>query len=1799
MHLLARVLRECGVDESTPLALISIFAATDGTEGASAFASLVARGHGGLALSLNAGVDGDACAIGYAEKSFYRAAVEQVVERFRVLLAAMVADDRRRIGEFPILADSERKQLLVEFNDTASPYPSERCIHELFEEQVRRSPSAVAVVQGDVELTYAQLNAHANRLARRLIAAGVRPDARVAICADRRVHLVVGLLGILKAGGAYVPLDPSYPGERLAELLVDAEPALLLVDAVGAQALGDAAASIPTIALDEPLDASLDASDVRISGLTSSHLAYVIYTSGSTGKPKGAQNEHRAVVNRLVWMQNAYALSADDVVLQKTPFSFDVSVWEFFWTLLYGAKLVLAEPGAHKDPQALVDVIRRTRVTTLHFVPSMLSSFLEHAGVERCDSLQRVICSGEALPAQSVRRHQQKLPSAQLHNLYGPTEAAVDVTAWTCPPHFDDSIVPIGRPIANTQIYLLDRHGQPVPLGAVGELHIGGDGVARGYWNRTQLTAERFVEDPFADRPNARLYRTGDLARYRIDGSIEFLGRRDHQVKLRGFRIELGEIEARLAEHASLSEAVVIAREDVPGDMRLVAYVTVRREIDIADLRAHLSRQLPDYMVPSAFVVLDALPLSSNGKLDRKALPKPDAQAVAARAYAAPHGAIEQTLATIWADMLGVERVGRNDSFFDLGGHSLLAMRLLSRLQSALGVVLTPTTMYANPTVSMLAEAIARPAAPSLPAISKTSRDVPLPPSFAQQRLWFLSQIEGNSAAYHVPFAMRLTGPLDRAALKRSLDRLLTRHEALRTVFALRDGQPQIDLQSIDRGFDLVEHDLQRAPDASVLLEQWRNEEVRAPFDLARGPLIRARLIRLAPEEHVFLLTQHHIVSDGWSVGVLFNELGALYRAFAAGADDPLPPLAIQYPDYAVWQREWLSGERLQSQVDYWRTQLADAPVLLELPTDRPRPPAQSFAGATVDVVLDAELTQALKRLSQQHGTTLFMTLLAAWAAVLSRLSGQDDVVIGTPTAGRNRQELEPLIGFFVNTLALRVDLADEPSVAQLLARVRATALAAQDHQDLPFEQVVETVQPPRRLAHTPLFQVMFAWENNEEGILDLPGLKVEPVDAPLDTAKFDVSLYLSESGDTIVGGLSYATALFDASTIERHREYLLTLLHAMTADSTQSVARIDLLSPGERELLVHGWNRTESPYPSERCIHELFEEQVRKSPSAVAVVQGDVELTYAQLNAHANRLARRLIAAGVRPGDFVAVVLARSAALIAAQLAILKAGAAYAPVDPQFPAARRAWQIADCEAKIVIADDEQTVDGVRTIAVDAVDAVDASACAADDDVNPSVAISSRDAAYVMYTSGSTGTPKGVVVPHRAVNRLVIDNGYAHFLPSDRVAFASNPSFDASTLEVWAPLLNGGRCVVVDQSTLLTPERFRTLLQTTGVDVMWLTVGLFNQIEASLGPVFRQLRILMIGGDALDPKVVANMLRNNAPGRLLNGYGPTETTTFAATYEIAECDGKTPLPIGRPIANTQIYLLDRYGQPVSLGAVGELYIGGAGVARGYLNRPELTAERFVEDPFGGDSDGRLYRTGDLARYRADGIIEFLGRRDHQVKLRGFRVELGEIEARLAEHARVRESVVLAREDAPGDVRLVAYVLARGEIEVMELRAHLAQQLPQYMVPGAFVVLDAFPLNANGKLDRNALPKPDSQAVAARAYAAPQGAIEQALAAIWSGMLGIEHVGRNDSFFELGGHSLLAMRLIARMRADFRVEVPVSALFEKSRLFALADFVLSLQVESFLDKDMSAMREELNSLSEDELRAILAEGDTDE
>ncbi|MDI2591032.1 amino acid adenylation domain-containing protein [Pseudomonas sp. 681] len=1649
------------------------------------------------------------------------------------LLQALEHTPEKTLNRLPILSGAEQAHLLNTFNDTTIDYPQGLTLHQRVEARAAAHPDTVAALQQGQSLTYAELNRGANQLARHLRELGVQPDDRVAIVARRGLHTLTGLLAILKAGACYVPIDPTHPAERLNYLLGDCTPVAVLTQQALLETLP--AVGVPLINLDLPTWLAQADTDLQVPGLSASNLAYVIYTSGSTGLPKGVMVEHQTLSNLVDWHCEDFDLRHGRHTSSVAGFGFDAMAWEVWPALCAGATLHLppADVGNEKIDELLDWWCAQPLDVSFLPTPVAEYAFSQNLGHP---TLRTLLIGGDRL------RQFSRAQTFEVINNYGPTEATVVATSGRVeigqPLH-------IGQPIANARVYLLDEQQRPVPIGVAGELYVGGAGVARGYLNRPEMTAERFLEDPF--NPQARMYRTGDFARWLADGTIEYLGRNDDQVKIRGMRIELAEIDTALANFSGVKEAVVQVR-----DGRLVAWFTEHAALDIADLRQHLQARLPEYMVPSAYVRLHSLPLTANGKLDHKALPAPDQAALLSREYEAPQGEIETALVQIWAEVLQVGRVGRRDHFFELGGHSLLAMRMVSRVRMQLGVELVLSDLFANPQLAAVAQVLAQAGRSTLPPIVALSRDEDLPLSFAQQRLWFLAQMGDANSAYNIPAALTLRGALNVEALQRALARIVERHETLRSRFVQLNAEPQV-LVVADLTFGLVVEDLRHEYEAQAVLQSRIDHEAAQPFDLENGPLIRGRLLVMANDEHVLLLTMHHIVSDGWSMGVLTQELMALYQAFNQGQPDPLPALSVQYGDFALWQRRWLSGDVLQRRTEYWQQALAGAPALLMVPTDRPRPAQQDYSGHSIEVQLDPALTAGLKALSQRHGTTLYMTLMAAWALLLGRLAGEQDVVIGSPAANRQRTEVEGLIGLFVNTLAVRIDTSGELSVEALLARVKAQTLAAQAHQDLPFEQVVEITRPVRSLSYSPLFQASLAWQNLQAPALVLEGIQVQGLAQASHFAKFDLALSLGEGPDGIDGVLDYATALFDESTVRRFIGYFTRLLQAMVANDQAVLAQVDLLDDAEREHLLCDFNDTDADYPREHTVHGVFEAQVQRTPDALALGEGEQRLTYRELNDRANRLAHHLIGLGVKPGDNVAILLERSVALVVSQLAISKCAAAYVPLDIHAPTERQRFMVEDSAAVVLLTDDSRVIDyPARRVDLDKLPRERRALH------NPDLAQSSETVAYIMYTSGSTGTPKGVRVPHRAITRLVINNGYADFNPQDRVAFASNPAFDASTMDVWGALLNGAQVLVIDHDTLLEPAHFGQALSDSGATILFVTTALFNQYVQLIPDALKGLRILLCGGERADPAVFRRLLALAPDLRLVHCYGPTETTTYATTHEVkslpADADS---VPIGGPISNTRIYVLDERQQPVPSGVTGEICIGGEGVAKGYLNRPELTAEKFVADPFSERPEALMYRTGDLGRWSAQGLLECIGRNDDQVKIRGFRIELGEIEMRLATCPGVNEVVVLAREDVPGDKRLVAYYTAHDQaLDIAQLRAHLQGQLPDYMVPSAYVQLASLPLTGNGKVDRKALPEPDQASLLSREYAAPQGEIEVALAQIWVDVLKVEHVGRHDHFFELGGHSLLAVSVIERMRQG-GMNVDVRILFSQPTLMALA------------------------------------------
>ncbi|WP_236143257.1 non-ribosomal peptide synthetase [Nostoc sp. CMAA1605] len=1700
------------------------------------------------------------CLVGeweYNTDLFDDTTIERMVKNFQVLLSGILTAPEQNIWELPLLDETERHQLLVTWNHHQVSFTNDQCIHQLFEEQVEKTPDAVAVIFDNQEITYQELNQRANQLANYLRVLGINPEVIVGICTERSIEMIIGILGILKAGGAYVPLDPDYPTERLRFMLEDAQVSILLTQKHLVEKLPENQTQI--VYLDTDADEFDYDSDIsQISQVKASNLAYVLYTSGSTGKPKAVAIEHRSPVALVSWAKEVFTKEELAGVLASTSICFDLSVFELFVTLSVGGKVILAQNALH-----LPTLTAANQVTLINTVPSAIAQLI------RDDHLPQQVCTvnlaGEPLQNQLVQQIYQRSQVKRVFNLYGPSEdttystfSLIEQGATTSPT--------IGRPISNTQVYILDQYLQPVPVGVPGELHLGGVGLARGYLNRPELTQEKFISHPF---DTGRLYKTGDLVRYLPSGNIEYLARIDNQVKIRGFRIELGEIEGVLSQHRDLQASCIIAREDNSGDKRLVAYVVAKHgyELSISQLRSFLSGQLPQYMVPHIFVILKSLPLTLNGKIDRRALPEPNSAELLADSFVAPRNQIEEILTQIWAEVLRVEKVGINDNFFELGGHSLLATQVISHIRQTLNQEIPLRLLFEYPTIGQFSQHI---------DINKlTDNDLltssieargnleQIPLSFAQQRLWFLDQLQPHSNAYNLVYNFEIQGLLNIPALERSIAEIIERHDILRTNFQMVDGEPTQIIR--DSNFNLSVIDLQSLSDEHQEREiaEITKQEAEISFNLAEDVLFRVKLIRWNQEKNLLLFNIHHIIFDGWSFSILVAELEELYTAYSQGLISPLTKLSIQYSDFSFWQRKWLVGNVLELQLNYWKQKLSGNLPILELPIDHLRPRMQTYKGATKSFVLSQELTASITSLAQQEGVTVFMTLLAAFKVLLCRYSGQEDVIVGTPIAGRNRKEIEGLMGFFVNTLALRTDLGAHPSFRELLSRVRQVCLEAYTHQDVPFEQLVEVLQPERDLSHTPIFQVMFALQNVPIGELQLPNLSVKPLEPLVKTAKFDLTLSMEERNGCLVGEWEYNTDLFDDTTIERMVKNFQVLLSGILTAPEQNIWELPLLDETERHQLLVTWNHHQVSFTNDQCIHQLFEEQVEKTPDAVAVIFDNQEITYQELNQRANQLANYLRVLGINPEVIVGICTERSIEMIIGILGILKAGGAYVPLDPDYPTERLRFMLEDAQVSILLTQkhlvEKLPENQTQIVYLD----TDADEFDYDSDISQISQVKASNLAYVLYTSGSTGKPKAVAIEHRSPVALV---SWAKevFTKEELAGVLASTSicFDLSVFELFVTLSVGGK-VILAQNALHLP----TLTAAN-------QVTLINTVPSAIAQLIRddhlpqQVCTVNLAGEPLQNQLVQQIYQRSQVKRVFNLYGPSEDTTYS-TFSLIEQGATTSPTIGRPISNTQVYILDQYLQPVPVGVPGELHLGGVGLARGYLNRPELTQEKFISHPF---DTGRLYKTGDLVRYLPSGNIEYLARIDNQVKIRGFRIELGEIEGVLSQHRDLQASCIIAREDNSGDKRLVAYVVAKHgyELSISQLRSFLSGQLPQYMVPHIFVILKSLPLTLNGKIDRRALPEPNSAELLADSFVAPRNQIEEILTQIWAEVLRVEKVGINDNFFELGGHSLLATQVISHIRQTLNQEIPLRLLFEYP---TIGQFSQHIDINKLTDNDL--------------------------
>jgi amino acid adenylation domain-containing protein len=1671
-----------------------------------------------LALALEETDDGLNGMLSYNPDLFDESTVRRVIDSFAQLLTAAVTEPDRPMDRIDVLSPADHRSL-DRLNATGHEVPPTTLAGLLN----RAESDEIAVLEGSAELTYAELHERANRLARVLIGRGVGPEVPVAVAMHRSTELVAAVLAVVMAGGVYVPVDPSYPTARVAGILEDAAPAVVLTTSDVSVEAGAA----EVILLDRPHGAEAESgapiTDVdRVRPLLPSNLAYVIYTSGSTGRPKGVGIAHRNITTHLDWMRRTFGLTSADRMAFKTTIAFDASIWELFLPLASGAGVVLARPGGHRDPAYLAELIKQHDVSVIFLVPSLLRAVLAEPSMASCHTLRHVLCGGEAMPAGLAAGFSSVL-TGSVHNLYGPTESTIAVTAKTGVTGGAGTTVPIGGPVANTRVYVLDDRLRLVPPGVVGELYVAGDQLARGYLNRVDLTSDRFVACPFG-RPGERMYRTGDLVRGNERGELVFAGRADNQVKIRGFRIELGEIEAVLAAQEGVSGAVAAVR-----DNRLIGYLTSTcPNVNIATIHDAVRAVLPEYMVPSALVVMTEFPLTPNGKLDRAALPIPDLAVTVGQSPTTPQ---EEILGEIFGDVLGVAAVGVDDNFFDLGGHSLLITRVVNKIRETFGVEIPLRKLFDAPTVRGVATLLSAGDA-ARASVVRVERPAVVPLSFAQRRLWFLNRMEGGEAVYNMPFAVRLRGGLDEAAFVAAVRDVVERHEVLRTVYP-DAAQVLVDADAVS---------VRRAESEGELLSL-----AETGFDLRVDVPLRVSIFPAGPDEHLAMFVLHHIAGDGWSWAPFVADLSTAYAARCAGEAPGWSPLPVQYADYALWQRDVLGDGVLEAQASFWGDALAGLPAEVALPVDRPRPVTASYRAESLPVVLEADVRAGLLRVARDCHATLFMVLQAGLAALLSRFGAGADIPIGTPVAGRVDGSLDQLVGCFLNTLVLRTDVSGSPGFRELVGRVRGFDLAAYANQDMPFERLVELLNPERSQSRHPLFQTMLVLQNNAQPEWELGGLRVEEVDVDLHGVKFDLLMSLAETDDGLDGVLSYNPDLFDASTARRIVEAFGRLLAAAVADADLPIDQLDLLSPADHDQLV-AINHTAHELDSGLTLTALLETAARTHADREALVFADQSLTYAELHARANGLAHELVAAGVGPESRVAVAVPRSFELVIALLAVLKAGGAYVPVDPDYPADRIVFMLADANPTLLLTSPD-IADKLPDVPVP----VRVLHRIGRAEAKPDVVVAPENPAYVIYTSGSTGRPKGVMVPHQGItNRLLWMQHEYGLTVDDRVLQKTPSGFDVSVWEFFWPLIQGATLVMARPDGHKDARYLVELIQAEKITTLHFVPSMLRAFLAE--PTVAgctSLTRMICSGEAL-PRELANQCLHTLDAELHNLYGPTEASVDVTYTRVTLADG--PVPIGRPVWNTGVYVLDGNLRPVPPGVPGELYLAGVQLARGYLGRAGLSSTRFVADPITGHG-ARMYRTGDVVRWNADGVLVFIGRADFQVKIRGFRIELEEIENVLARQADVTGAAVIVREDRPGEPRLVGYLTSTcPNVNIATLRSSLGRALPEFMVPTALIQLDEFPLTPNGKLNRAALPAPRITTGDGRAPANP---IEELLTGIFVEVLGLPEVGVEDNFFELGGHSLLIMRVVNQVREILGVELSIRALFDAPTVELLA------------------------------------------
>ena len=1717
----------------------------------------------------------------FSTRLFKFETMERFSAHFINILQEIVQNPDAGISKLVMITPEEKKQILNEFNNTKADYPDEITIQELFENQVKKTPANIAVICGERNITYHELNGKANKLARLLREKGVKPDTIVGIISERSMEMVVGILAILKAGGAYLPIDPGYPAERISYVLEDSKAKLLVTQN---RFLEMVECKIPAIDLEEEENYQGEGSELEIVN-TSRDLAYVIYTSGSTGNPKGAMIEHRSLVNRLNWMNKKYPIGENDTVLQKTPYTFDVSVWELLWWSFTGARVCMLAPGGEKDPAAILEAIEENRVTTMHFVPSMLNAFLEYlesgTDINRLSSLKQVFASGEALNAQQVKRFNHLLyrkTGTKLHNLYGPTEAAIDVSYFDCSTGEEFEVIPIGKPIDNIQLYILDKQNNLQPAGVPGELHIAGAGLARGYLNKESLTREKFVPCPYhcgKTDTHRRMYKTGDLARWLPNGEIEYLGRTDYQVKIRGFRIELGEIESVLLKQEQIREALVTALTDTDGSKYLCAYMVCKEDIEPYELRERLQDVLPYYMVPAYFVKLEKMPLTPNGKVNRKALPDPKGQVVSEEEYVAPANETEEKLVRIWQELLGISEVGVNDNFFSMGGHSLNAATLVYRIHKEFDVELPIREVFTSRTIKTLAELIRADEKSTYTSIQPLKERPYYPVSPAQRRLFVINRIEGPQINYNMPELIMLEGACEEEKVENVMKQLIKRHEILRTTFELLDGElVQRIHESVDFNISCTDLSRNEADINSSELKDKINSILKdfiKPFDLKHAPIFRAGLIKLPDNKSILLYDMHHIVSDGTSIAILREEFSELYNGLE------LEPLKLKYADYAVWKNNLLQTEEVRKQERYWLERFKGELPVLDLPTDYSRPPLQSFAGDVFLFRIDSKLTSVLQELASKWEGTLFMLLLSAFNILLSKHSGKDDIIVGTPIAGRHHADLERLVGVFINTLAMRNSPDSALTFKEFFDTVKENSFKAYENQDYQFEDLVNKLEIERDLSRNPLFDVMFILQNMDTRIQGAQEISSNPFESINKTSKFDLTLYAFEAGGRLNFAFEYSVALFTQETITRFARHFENILKTLAENENIALSEINILSDEEKHKILVENNNTALEYPRHMTVHELIEKQALKAPDDIALIYGEKKVTYGELNQRTANLARILREKGVGRDSIVGVMTSRSIEMMIAIVGVLKAGGAYLPIDPMYPAERIKYMLEDSGAGVLLVDNKQAAAGNESsLEIINMQGAEIFSCGGETLGNIN---EPGDLAYVIYTSGSTGQPKGVMIEHRnVVNFIEGMVSRIEFTPGSSILALTTICFDIFVLETLLPLSKGLRVVIADEETQRDSRLLSELIIKNRVEMVQMTPSRMMLLLEGSGnrECFDVLKTIMIGGEAF-PKKLLEDLKSVTTARIYNMYGPTETTVWSTLKDLSESERIT---IGNPIANTAVFILDSRGLPQPVGVIGELFIAGDGVVRGYLKRNELTSERFVPCPFhkaeNGQLPSRMYKTGDLARWLPNGEVEYLGRTDFQVKVRGYRIELGEIERQMLNVAGIKESIVVAKENGAGDKYLVGYYAAEVEIEVQSIISTLEKSLPEYMVPGVYIKLESVPLLPNGKVNRKALPEPDKGRNALTSeYASPATEIEKTLVEIWQDVLKADVVGIHDSFFELGGNSLRLVILQSRIDKIYPEIMKIGDLFAFPTIYKAARFI-----EESSETDMDSMSVEL-------------------